>query len=185
MSEPLTKVDSAVEGLPESPVKEKAGHRRASSHVAGVASVKDMWETKTPLAVAKETQQTGWKINTSATSVEDRDILDKPLVTPLVRAIELHFKHGVVVTARNRTGVTIKDALTAIHRQYKKRTDDELGEPYLKGFEWVPDHEEYAETPEKQKEKQDDWQQLYIHLSSTPGVSNSGGKKKKKEKNAE
>jgi hypothetical protein len=34
-------------------------------------------------------------------------------------------------------GVTIKDVLETIHKQFKKKADDELGEkPYLAGFEW-------------------------------------------------
>jgi hypothetical protein len=34
-------------------------------------------------------------------------------------------------------GVTIKDVLDTIHKQFKKKADDELGEkPYLAGFEW-------------------------------------------------
>lgn len=54
-------------------------------------------------------------------SVEDKDILKKHLVTPVVRAIDLHFALGSHVTARNRTGVTIKDAMDAIHKVNKKR----------------------------------------------------------------
>lgn len=42
MSEPLAKVDSAVQGLSSSPPKEK-GHRRASSAAAaGVYNIKDL-----------------------------------------------------------------------------------------------------------------------------------------------
>lgn len=54
-------------------------------------------------------------------TVDEKDILKKPLITPLVRAVDLHFQHGVVVTARNRQGVTIKDAMDAIHKPNKKR----------------------------------------------------------------
>jgi len=49
---PLQKIDSGVHGLSSSPPKEK-GHRRASSMVAGVASIKDLKESKTPIKVAK------------------------------------------------------------------------------------------------------------------------------------
>ena len=39
----LTKVDSAVSGVPGSPVEEKkAGHRRASSSVTGVYNILDL-----------------------------------------------------------------------------------------------------------------------------------------------
>ncbi|KAH9999697.1 hypothetical protein F4779DRAFT_635820 [Xylariaceae sp. FL0662B] len=203
MSEPLTKVDSAVEGL-ASPDKDtskdtlkdlpkdtskdtskdasKEKSRRASSMVSGVVSMKDLKESKTEIEIAKETQGTGWKINTPPTSVDDKDILKKPLITPLVRAVNLYFQHGVVVTARNRTGVTIKDALDAIHKPNKKRADDELDEPFLKGFEWLPDHPQYKDEsdPTKQEEREREWDRLYIHLSTTPGVSTSGGGKKKK-----
>ncbi|KAI2778307.1 hypothetical protein F4815DRAFT_477922 [Daldinia loculata] len=181
MAEPLTRVDSAVQGLSESPPKEKISHRRTSSSVAGVQSMKDMWETRTKLRLAPETQRTGWKINTSSSHVEEKDILKKPLVTPMVRAIDLVTDLGSVITARNRQGVTIKDALDAIYKMNKKRADDELDKPYLEGFEWAPEYREYDEETEKgRKEMEEEWQRLIIHLSPTPGVSNFGGKKKKK-----
>jgi len=178
---PLQKIDSGVHGLSSSPPKEK-GHRRASSMVAGVASIKDLKESKTPIKVAKETQGTGWKINSSSATVEDKDILKLPFVQPLVRAIDLHFQHGVVVTARNRLGVTIKDALDAIHKPNKKRADDELELPYLKGFEWLPDHPQYQDDEAK---REAEWDRLYIHLSATGAPTNSGGGKKKKNKGGE
>ncbi|KAI1387151.1 uncharacterized protein F4822DRAFT_405603 [Hypoxylon trugodes] len=193
----LTRVDSAVQGLeissptkdapPISPVKEKASHRRASSSATGILSMKDLKENKTEIQVAKESQGTGWKINTSPTSIEDKEILTKPLITPLVRAVNLHFPHGVVVTARNnKTGVTIKDAMDAIHKPYKKRADDELDKPYLKGFEWAANHPQLKDDPEKAKEREAEWDRLYIHLSSTPDVAHfGGGGKKKKKHNAD
>jgi hypothetical protein len=61
------------------------------------------------------------KINTSPLSVDEPAILKKLLTTPPVKAINLHFPLGMEVTARNRTGVTIKDALDAIYKPYKKR----------------------------------------------------------------
>ncbi|KAI6088538.1 hypothetical protein F4821DRAFT_233202 [Hypoxylon rubiginosum] len=186
MTEPLTRVDSAVQGLSSSPPKEKISHRRTSSSVAGVSSMKEMWDSRTMLHVAPETQRTGWKINTSSSMVEEKDILKKPLVTPMVRAIDLVTDLGSVITARNRQGVTIKDALDAIHKANKKRADDELDKPYLEGFEWAPEHTEYdEENPKDMKEMEEEWQRLLIHLSSTPGVSNFGGKKKKKSAAAE
>lgn len=40
---PLSKVDSAVQGLSSSPPKERAGHRRMSSHAAeGVFRMEDL-----------------------------------------------------------------------------------------------------------------------------------------------
>ena len=43
------------------------------------------------------------------------------LVNPPVKRIDLHFPLGLEVTARNSKGVTIKDALDAIHKQFKKK----------------------------------------------------------------
>lgn len=43
------------------------------------------------------------------------------LVNPPVKKIDLHFPLGLTVTARNLKGVTIKDALDAIHKPYKKK----------------------------------------------------------------
>lgn len=61
------------------------------------------------------------KVNTSPSTVEDRDILKKMLTEPPVKKIDLHFPLGLEVVARNLKGVTIKDALDAIHKQFKKR----------------------------------------------------------------
>lgn len=61
------------------------------------------------------------KINTSPSMVEDKEVLKKPLCTPKVKKIDLHFPLGLQVTARNLKGVTIKDALDAIHKNFKKR----------------------------------------------------------------
>ena len=61
------------------------------------------------------------KLNTSPTSIPEKDVLKKPLVTPLVKKIDLHFPLGLEVTARNMKGVTIKDALDAIYKQFKKK----------------------------------------------------------------
>ena len=61
------------------------------------------------------------KINTSPSTVEDKEVLKKMLTTPPVKKIDLHFPLGLEVTARNLKGVTIKDALDAIHKQFKKR----------------------------------------------------------------
>ena len=61
------------------------------------------------------------KINTSPASLDDKDTLKKFLTTPPVKKIDLHFPLGLEVTARNLKGVTIKDALDAIYKQYKKK----------------------------------------------------------------
>ncbi|KAJ0157332.1 hypothetical protein CTA2_12695 [Colletotrichum tanaceti] len=121
MTEPLTKVDSAVGGLSQSPPKEHKTRRQSSAAAPGVYNVKDLEEQKIELELAPETQRTGWKINTSSSTVEDKDILKLPLSNPPVKKIDLHFPLGMEVTARNLKGVTIKDALDAIHKAYKKR----------------------------------------------------------------
>jgi hypothetical protein len=53
--------------------------------------------------------------------VEDKDILKLFLVNPPVKKIDLHFPLGLEVSARNMKGVTIKDALDAIYKQFKKK----------------------------------------------------------------
>lgn len=61
------------------------------------------------------------KINTSPSTVEDPSVLKSYLTTPPVKKIDLHFPLGIDLVARNMKGVTIKDALDAIHKTYKKR----------------------------------------------------------------
>jgi len=61
------------------------------------------------------------KLNKSPTTVEDPSVLKLPLTEPKLKSIALHFPLGLEVTARNMKGVTIKDALDAIHKQFKKR----------------------------------------------------------------
>ncbi|KAJ4254384.1 hypothetical protein NW762_009979 [Fusarium torreyae] len=200
MSEPLAKVDSAVEGLSTSPPAKddtkKLEKRRASSAAApGVYNILDLGKLRnlsinpmalsdigqgvmraegTELELAPETQKTGWKINTSPNTIEDPSMLKLHLSKPPIKRIDLHFPLGKEVTARNLKGVTIKDALDAIHKAYKKRADDELDDPYLAGFEW---------------DKEESWTRLVVHLqkqpTSTGGFGGSGGKKKKNKKQEE
>lgn len=72
------------------------------------------------------------KINTSPSTIDDKEILKKLLTTPPVKKIDLHFPLGLEVTARNLKGVTIKDALDAIHKQFKKRVC--LVQPFVFSF---------------------------------------------------
>lgn len=67
------------------------------------------------------------KINTSPSTVEDPSVLKTYLTTPPVKRIDLHFPLGIDLTARNMKGVTIKDALDAIHKTYKKRVSSQHG----------------------------------------------------------
>lgn len=61
------------------------------------------------------------KINSSPMTIDDPAILKIPLTKPPVKKIDLHFPLGMEVTARNLKGVTIKDAMDAIYKAYKKR----------------------------------------------------------------
>ena len=70
--------------------------------------------------------QTRRKLNTSPASLDEKDVLKKFLTTPPVKKIDLHFPLGLEVTARNLKGVTIKDALDAIHKQFKKKVCNAL-----------------------------------------------------------
>jgi hypothetical protein len=51
----------------------------------------------------------------------EKSALKKMLTTPPVKKIDLHFPLGLEVTARNLKGVTIKDALDAIYKQFRKK----------------------------------------------------------------
>lgn len=53
--------------------------------------------------------------------MDEKDALKKFLTTPPVKKIDLHFPLGLEVTARNMKGVTIKDALDAIYKQFRKK----------------------------------------------------------------
>ena len=64
------------------------------------------------------------KLNTSPSTVDDKEALKKFLTNPPVKKIDLHFPLGLEVTARNLKGVTIKDALDAIHKQFKKKVSN-------------------------------------------------------------
>jgi len=122
---PLSKVDSAVQGLSSSPPAKDGvpKHRRASSTAApGVWNINDLEKEGKELQIAKETQKLNWKINKSPMGLEDpeKGYLKKPLTEPPVKKIDLHFPLGLEVTARNMKGVTIKDALDAIQAIQKE-----------------------------------------------------------------
>lgn len=61
------------------------------------------------------------KLNTSPATLDDKEALKKFLTNPPVKKIDLHFPLGLEVTARNLKGVTVKDALDAIYKQFKKK----------------------------------------------------------------
>ncbi|KAJ5226763.1 uncharacterized protein N7469_006769 [Penicillium citrinum] len=178
MTVPLTKVDSAIAGLsiednkpPVSEEKEtKKTHKRTSSQGENVWNILDLEAKKIELELPIETQKTGWRLNKPPSSIEDKDILKMYLVNPPVKKIDLHFPLGLTVTARNLKGVTIKDALDAIHKPYKKKKDDELDKPYLKGFEW---------------DKEESWTSLIVHQTNEAPPQESTGKKSKKKNKSE
>ena len=51
----------------------------------------------------------------------EKGYLKKMLTEPPVKKIDLHFPLGLEVSARNLKGVTIKDAIDAIYKQYRKK----------------------------------------------------------------
>lgn len=53
--------------------------------------------------------------------MDDPAILKLHLTKPPVKKIDLHFPLGLEVSARNLKGVTIKDAMDAIYKSFKKR----------------------------------------------------------------
>jgi len=163
----LSKVDSLTEDPKPATAEEvKKGHRRASSMAADVYNILDLEKEKKSIKIAPETQKLNWKMNTSPATLDEKDLLKKPLCIPKVKKIDLHFPLGLEVTARNMKGVTIKDALDAIYKQFKKKADDELELPVLAGFEWDPEEsytrfvvhqkKEGAPQPSKKKKKNAD-----------------------------
>ena len=64
------------------------------------------------------------KLNKSPALLDEAATLAKPLCLPKINKIDLHFPLGLEVTARNPKGVTIRDALDAIHKQFKKKGGD-------------------------------------------------------------
>jgi hypothetical protein len=164
----LQKVDSLTDEHKDGGIKTK---RRASSMAADVYRIEDLEKEGKKIEISIETQKLNWKLNKSPTTVEDPAVLKLPLTEPKLKSIALHFPLGLEVTARNLKGVTIKDALDAIHKQFKKRADDEFEKPYLMGFEWDPE---------------ECYTRFIVHQSATPTTSmSSGGGKKKKGKKAE
>lgn len=80
---------------------------------------------------------TSRKLNKNPNTIEDKDVLKKLLVTPPIKKIDLHFPLGLNVTARNLKGVTIKDAVDAIYKQFKKKVWP-LSSPLTHGL--MPNH---------------------------------------------
>lgn len=164
------RTSSAVEEG-DAPLEKKISHRRTSSTVSGVFNINDLEKEGVELAIAPETQKLNWKLNTSPSTVDEKEVLKKLLCTPPIKKIDLHFPLGLEVTARNMKGVTIKDALDAIYKQFKKKQDDELGEnPFLAGFEW---------------DRDECYTRFVVHQKKSGQVSTPSKKKGKKGKDGE
>jgi len=104
-----------------------------------VFTMADLEKEGKDITINNEANSLGWKLNTSPGTIDAGFDLKAPLTTPLIKKIDVVFPTGIEVTARNMKGVTIRDALDAIHKPLKKKADDELPEPYLKGFYWDPE----------------------------------------------
>jgi len=129
---------AVADGHSETPVEKK--DRRASSGSGATTLETVEAEGKEP-KVVKEHAKLNWKINTSPTADSlgvSKDLLAKQLITPPLKKVEMVIPPGVHITARNLKGVTIKDMLDAIHKQYKKRKDDELDLPVLSHIYYDP-----------------------------------------------
>ncbi|KAJ5151827.1 hypothetical protein N7492_010122 [Penicillium capsulatum] len=199
MSAPLTKVDSAIAGLsleekaPDTTEKEvKRTHRRASSQSDNVWNIKDLEEKKIEITLPIETQKTGWYVlydgltfitpvmltpqgNSTRPPKPSRIKISSNCNSsiPPSRRLTCTSPLGLEVTARNLKGVTIKDALDAIYKQFKKKAsscpaDDELEKPYLAGFEW---------------DKDECWTRLIVHQTKEKTGQQQPSSKKSKKKN--
>jgi len=115
-----------------------------------VFNILDLEAEGKEILIAKETQKLNWRINKSPLSLDEpeKTMLKKMLTEPPIKKIDLHFPLGLEVTARNLKGVTIKDALDAIYKQFRKKADDELETPILAGFEW---------------DKEESWTRFIVH----------------------
>lgn len=131
---------------PSTDAKETKTHKRgASTAVAGVYTEEQLKAENKPLTVVKEVERLNWKINTSTTTLTDHPdnaALKKPITSPPISKLQLRFPTGITLTARNKNGVTIKDAFDVIWKQYRKKADDEIDLPVLARLEF--DAEDYG-----------------------------------------
>lgn len=135
--------DTEAASSTTAPAADAAKHKRAASTaVAGVYTAAELESEGKDIQVAKEVQKLNWKINTSPATLQEPDTLKKFATTPPMSKLDLRFPLGLTVTTRNKKGVTIKDCLDVIWKQYRKKADDELDQPILAGF--VFDKEDYG-----------------------------------------
>jgi len=141
----------------------------ADTKKKNVFSIADLEKEGKDITINQEANALGWKLNTSPGTIDGYD-LKAPLSTPLLKKIDIVFPTGIEVTARNMKGVTIRDALDAIHKPLKKKADDELPEPYLKGFYW---------------DKEESYQKFHVVFSKDVVISAPSNSKKSKKKKGE
>ena len=98
------------------------------------------------------------RINKSPALLDEpeKSALKKMLTTPPVKKIDLHFPLGLEVTARNLKGVTIKDALDAIYKQYRKKVSSFAPSRH-------PLHQLRRRYPFAIRRWVEDYADLYIH----------------------
>lgn len=137
---PPTKDD--VSEPPLSPTVKK--HRRGSSSVTDVLKPEELkivlGEDK-DLVISKEVAKLNWKMNSSPMALDEAKAMKEvPVSNPKVRKLNIFFSTGLHVTARaspsSTVGVSVYDVLTAIHKLFKKKADDELENPVLANIEW-------------------------------------------------
>jgi len=120
------------------------GHRRGSSSVTDVykpAELKELLGEEGELKLAKEVGRLNWKMNTHPSHLDDwKQLKQVPISSPKVKLLDIYFPMGLHVTARagasSALGVSVYDVLAAIHKQFKKKADDELEMPVLGNLEW-------------------------------------------------
>ncbi|KAI5777572.1 hypothetical protein EDC01DRAFT_678378 [Geopyxis carbonaria] len=143
---------SAIDTTKDAPAPEVTSpkptkHRRASSTVADVYKPDELRQylgDDKDLKVTKEIAKLNWKMNTSPGSLDEANAMKSvPISDPKVKKLNVFFSTGLHVTARASStttgktlGVTVMDVLTAIHKQMKKKADDELELPVLANIEW-------------------------------------------------
>lgn len=131
--------------------------------------------------------------------------MKKHLVEPPVKRIDLHFPLGLEVTARNLKGVTIKDALDAIYKQFKKKVRNQSSPPStFRSFRnvWIDDQpypqlcdlfadcynfqadDELGENPILagfEWDKEESWTRLIVHQKKEGQMPQSKKSKKNKD----
>jgi len=134
-------MSEAQVATPAEPPAAEAKHKRTgSTAVTGVYSAADLEAENKEVVVIKEVGKLNWKMNTSPTTCQEPEVMKKFVCNPPMNKIDLTFDTGMVLTARNRKGVTVKDCLDVIWKQFRKKADDEMDKPILDNFNWNKDY---------------------------------------------